>query len=168
MKMTLISTFLLMIFLSSLNAQGKFENTLSYDEALGSPTANIADLEWIAGHWTGKAFGGTVEEIWSPPLGGSMMATFKLVVDNQVAFYEIETISEMDGSLILRLKHFNDQLVGWEEKEETVDFKLVGMSDDAVYFDGFTFKRISADHMDVYVRIREGETAEEMKFSYHK
>ena len=49
-----------------------------------SPQATMADVEWIQGHWTGEALGGQVEEIWSPPLGDSMMGSFKLVHDGKV------------------------------------------------------------------------------------
>ena len=61
---------------------------------MSSPKGSINEVAWIAGHWQGKAFGGIVEETWSPPLGGSMMCVFKLVVESEVRFYEIVTISE--------------------------------------------------------------------------
>jgi hypothetical protein len=41
-----------------------------------------------------------------------MMATFKLVIDNKVSFYEIEIIREIEDSLILQLKHFGGDLKG--------------------------------------------------------
>ena len=68
----------------------------------------LENIRWIAGNWKGEAFGGITEENWSEPSGGSMMATFKLISDGKVNFYEIETISEENNSLILRLKHFGN------------------------------------------------------------
>lgn len=149
-------------------AQDSFENVLQFDEATGSPKADLTAVAWIAGHWRGEALGGVVEEIWSSPLGGSMMASFKLVVDDQVKFYEIETIMQHGETLILKLKHFSSSLHGWEEKEETVDFKLVKVTDNKVFFDGMTFEKVSDGEMNVYVVIGDEGKKQEAKFSYKK
>ncbi len=85
-----------------------------------SPLASIDQVAWIAGHWKGEAFGGITEEIWSPPQAGSMMASFRLINKGVVSFYEIEIIREINGSLVLELKHFNNDLKGWETKDEVV------------------------------------------------
>ena len=45
------------------------------------------------------------------------MASFKLIIDNKVSFYEIEIIREVNNTLILQLKHFNNDLKGWETKD---------------------------------------------------
>ena len=95
------------------------------------------------------------------------MATFRLIVDNKVSFYEIETITEENGTLILRLKHFHSDLKGWEEKDETIDFPLVKLEADRAYFEGLTFEKISDNEMNVYVMIGNGDgKAEEVKFAY--
>src|SRR5690606_41748043 len=104
LSITLISTYRF--------GQGNFEHTLQYSEAAGSPGAVFADVAWIAGHWKGKAMGGEIEEVWTPPMGGSMMGSFKFVADGKVIFYELETITEEDKTLILRLKHFGGDLKG--------------------------------------------------------
>lgn len=143
-------------------------HTLELSEGQSSPVASLSDVHWIQGHWTGEALGGQVEEIWSPPLGESMMGSFKLVQDGKVKFYEIITISEVGQTLIMRLKHFDPQLKGWEEKDETVDFKLVKLSPGKVFFDGLTFERISENEMNVYVRFESDEQHSEGKFNYHR
>ncbi|MBT8270774.1 MAG: hypothetical protein KJO25_01890, partial [Bacteroidia bacterium] len=94
----------------------------------------LENISWIAGNWTGKAFGGTVEENWSEPNGDSMMASFRLIRDNKVIFYEIEIIREIENSLILQLKHFNNDLKGWETKDETIDFPLIAVYENKVVF----------------------------------
>jgi hypothetical protein len=150
-------------------AQDNTEFTLTYDSLVGSPKATLEDVAWISGYWKGEAFNGEVEEIWSSPLGNSMVASFKLVVDDMVKFYEIETITEKSGTLILQLKHFHSDLKGWEEKDETVDFPLVKVNESRVYFDGMTFEKVSDNEMNVYVRIKQtDDVPEEMKFNYHK
>ena len=144
------------------------KHTLSLQEGIDSPKASLRDISWIAGHWRGEAFGGITEEIWSPPLGGSMMAVFKHVKDDKVTFYEIIVITEEEGSLILKLKHFHKNLKGWEEKDETVDFPLVKIESDKVYFDDFTFEKISDNEINVYVVIGKTGEEEEVKFEYKK
>lgn len=147
----------------------KEANTMNLDEKAGSPKASLSDIEWIQGHWQGEAFGGITEEIWTPPLGNSMMCAFKLVVNNQVKFYEITTITEEEGSLMLRLKHFHGDLKGWEEKDVTQDFRLVKVTKNKVYFEGFTFERISKNEINMYVMISNNDgKQEETKFSYRR
>ena len=148
--------------------QDKFENALRIDETAGSPKADLSAVAWIAGHWKGEALGGIAEEIWTPPLGGSMMAAFKLSVNDQVKFYELETIVEEGDTLILRLKHFSSKLHGWETKDETVDFKLVKVTRDKVYFDGMTFENVNDDEMNVYVIVGDEGQEQETKFNYRK
>ena len=159
---------LLLFFATSLKAQENFSNTMTLQPGEKSPEATLEDIAWIQGHWRGEAFGGITEEIWTPPLGGSMMCAYKLVVDGEVDFYEIVTISEIGNTLILRLKHFHKDLKGWEEKDETVDFPLVKVSKDKMFFDGFTFEKISENEMNVYVDIGGKEGKKEMKFNYKR
>jgi hypothetical protein len=142
--------------------------TLEFPKNGTSPQATLSDVQWIQGHWTGEALGGQAEEIWSPPLGESMMGSFKLVQDDKVKFYEIITISETEQTLIMRLKHFDAELKGWEEKDETVNFKLVKLNPGKVFFDGLTFERINENEMNVYVRFESDEQDSEGKFNYHR
>lgn len=152
----------------SISAQNIFPNTMSLDSLAGSPRASLDDIAWIQGHWQGEAMGGIMEEIWSSPLGGSMMGAFRLIVDDEVRFYEFVTISEEDNSLMLRLKHFHSDLKGWEEKDETVDFPLVKITENKVYFDGFTIEKVSDNEMNVYVIIGSKDNRQEAKFRYKR
>ncbi|MBD0779246.1 hypothetical protein HPE56_15705 [Maribacter sp. ANRC-HE7] len=151
-------------------SMGSFsQHTVSFTETSGAPKATLDDVAWIAGHWKGEAFGGVAEEIWSPPLGDSMMFVFKLVTDGKVHFYEVGHIQQRDETLILQLKHFHGSLKGWEEKDETVDFKLVKMEDHTIYFDDFTIERISENEINMYVVVDDGQGAsEEVKFNYKR
>ncbi len=97
-----------------------------------------------------------------------MMCAFKLVVNSKIKFYEITTITEEKETLILRLKHFHGNLKGWEEKEVTQDFRLVEISKHSVYFEGFTFERISENEISIYVVIGPEGEQEEVKFNYNR
>ena len=98
-----------------------------------------------------------------------MMATFKLIVEGKVQFYEIEVIREIEDSLILQLKHFDSDLKGWETKNETVDFPLIEITETKVVFEGMTFEKVSSNEMNVYVDIEnENGSVETVKFNYKK
>lgn len=143
-------------------------NTIKFDETISSPKANLSQVSWIQGHWKGEAFGGITEEIWSPPLGDSMMFSFKLVSNGKVVFYELGGIREVDNTLIFQLKHFGNDFKSWEEKDETVDAKLVKIEDNRVYFDQFTFEKISDSEINIYVVVEDNGNTEEVKFNYKK
>ncbi|MCP3915664.1 MAG: hypothetical protein GY711_08925 [bacterium] len=130
------------------------------------PAARIGDVAWIAGSWTGEAFGGTFEEVWTPPTGGSMLGLFKLKRDGRPWMYEIQVIVEEEGSLVLKLKHFSAELHGWEEKDAFVSFPLVKIEDGVAQFDGLTFRRDGPDRMQVHLAVeRNGERdTEEMMY----
>lgn len=144
------------------------QNTKQLKAGETSPNASLDDLGWIEGHWRGEALGGIAEEIWSPPLGGSMMFSFKMVHEGKVTFYELGHIQQLDSTLILQLKHFNGNLSGWETKEQTVDFKLVALEKDKVYFEGLTMEKINADEIRVYVVMKDGDKTEELVFNYRR
>lgn len=128
----------------------------------------LENITWISGTWHGEAFGGKTEEIWSEPSGGSMMATFKLINEGKITFYEIEIIREIENSLVLQLKHFNNDLKGWETKDETVDFPLKYITKTKVVFEGMTFEKVSEHEMNIYVDIKENDKVEIVKFNYKK
>jgi hypothetical protein len=95
-----------------------------------------------------------------------MMGPFKLVVENEVQFYEIETISEENGTLVFRLKHFHRDLKGWEKKDKTIDFVLVKVMENKVYFTGMTIEKVSDNEINIYVAIEDNGSTTEEKFSY--
>lgn len=144
------------------------QETLQLSEGQTSPNASLKDVAWIPGHWQGEAFGGLAEEIWSEPMGGSMMFVFRLVKDNEVSFYEVGHIQEVDNSIILQLKHFDKNLRGWEEKDETVDFRLVKLEKNKAYFEGFTIEKVSENQMNIWVLIESKNSAEEVLFAYKR
>ena len=165
----LVLTSIILLFSLNGIAQESNSNTLKFTKDSISPKATLADVSWIQGHWKGEAFGGIIEEIWSPPLGDSMMFQFKLIVENKVVFYEFGGIREENGTLRLQFKHFHGDFKGWEEKDEIQDYKLVKIEKNRVYFEDFTFEKISDTEINLYVVIENKDgTSEEMKFNYKK
>ena len=145
------------------------QNIRSLASGAKRPAASIADVAWMAGQWEGEGLGGRSIETISPPVAGQMAGHFQQVKDGKISFYEIYQFVEKDGSLLLRLKHFNPDLTGWEEKGVTVDFPLVAIDKDGAYFDGLTMRRTGPDRMESFVRIRQKDgTTREAAFRFRR
>ncbi|MEP1445654.1 MAG: DUF6265 family protein [Paraglaciecola sp.] len=143
-------------------------NTEYLAAGASSPIASIEEVDWISGYWQGEIWGGQFEEVWSKPVAGSMMASFKFTENDQVKFYELLTISEHQGSLLLQLKHFSEDLKGWEEKDQSMNFKLVRLTDNAAFFEGYTYKLINDNEIHVYVVIENDGKKQETKFVFKR
>jgi hypothetical protein len=65
-------------------------------------TKGIASLGWLAGSWqTSRKDGASVEENWTRPLGGTMLATGRQVEHGETVFFEFLRIEERkDGALV--------------------------------------------------------------------
>lgn len=161
-----MKSFVFLLVLAAISC--KAQNTMSLEEGETSPKATLEEISWMEGHWKGEAFGGITEEIWSPPLGGSMMFSFKLVVEGEVNFYELGHIRQLDETLVFELKHFGGDLKGWEEKDEVQRFKLIKVAESRLYFEGFTFEKVSDNEINIYGLIHQGDKEEEVKFNYKK
>jgi hypothetical protein len=62
--------------------------------------ATIADVAWIGGVWIGGT-ATTVEERWTPPAGGSMLAISRTIrANNVMSAFEFLCIVERDGGLV--------------------------------------------------------------------
>ena len=133
-----------------------------------SPAATVADVAWLQGHWKGNALGGQAEEMWTPPQDGVMLGMFRLIRDRKPSFYELLTMAEDQGTLVLNLKHFEPNLTSWEEKAESQRFRLVAKEPDRLLFEGMTFVRTSADAMTVYVATGEPGKMTELRFDYRR
>ena len=129
-------------------------NTVRLAEGAPRPQAKIAGVAWLSGRWQGEGLGGSVEESWAEPAGGSMVGYFRLVRDGKPVFYEIMTLLEVEGTLELRLKHVNPDMTGWEEKADFVTFKLAKIEADTAYFSGLTFRRVQPDRVEIYLALR--------------
>lgn len=165
-----IILILIIIFVSQIYSQRNVtENILTFGEEKISPVATIEDVKWIAGHWQGEALGGIAEEIWSPPKAGTMMGMFRLIKNETINFYEFFFIKEKDSSLVLKLRHFNPDMTGWEERDKWQQYKLVKLGEEEVCFDGLTIRKFAADELHVFVTMKKKDgTLTELSFYYQR
>lgn len=157
---------------AALRAQTPYtEHTLHVDVGAPSPVRpalGLASLEWLSGQWQGDGLGAVAEEAWLPAAGGAMVGTFRLVDAGRVRFYELVTLVEEDGSLVMRLKHFHPDLVGWEERAERVEFPLLRADGETFWFDGLTMQRVAADELHVWVALEQSGKVQEALFAYRR
>ena len=142
--------FILFILSLSLNAQSK-----------------IDQLNWLQGSWTTEKWGGTAEEYWSPPNGNTVIGMFRLVVDDKVEFTEHFMLSEEEGEPILKLRHFNGDFTGWEEKDEYLTFSFVEMGENYLQLKGLRFELLDTGQLKVMLKMMNKgvENTEEFLFS---
>lgn len=134
-------------------------------------TATIDDLAWIAGTWVCEIWGGTFEEFWTPPRGGSMMGVGRHLENGRTAFMEFLTIEQSTSGLTMWI------IVGSPSKGERkgIPFVLAGTSERSAVFENkehefpsrISYSWISEGKMDcVLDGVKSGECChEEFHFS---
>lgn len=154
----------------SLAQEKSASKTIKLEQGAPPATAKIADMAWLSGRWVGEGLGGTVEEVWSPPLGRGMMGMFRLVKNDKLIFSEHCQLSEVDGSLLLKIKHFDSELKGREEKDVSAKFPLVKLAANEAFFDGLTMKRSDPKALTIWVAIKNKKTGvvREEEFRYRR
>ena len=153
-KLVFIVVFL---FTSSGSVSATEDQTLevrTLGDGQQSPEATILDIAWLAGRWSGSGLGGLSEEVIAPAVDGQMMGMFRQTNSKgEIIFYEFYLFTEVEDSIVLRIKHFSSELKGWEEKDDYVEFPLVAIEKNAVYFSGLTYALSDEDTLLSAVRV---------------
>jgi hypothetical protein len=140
--------------------------------------ATVDQLAWVAGAWTGTLGDRTIEQHWSAPLAGSIIAMYRSIRDNRPTLYELLAIEQDGDGVVLRIKHFapGRGLVGQEAKDESVNHALVQIEGRTAVFEGaaagspvrITFTSPDADSLTIVVaRQREGKPVS-TEFKYRR
>ena len=141
--------------------------------AAATPPTSLTDLAWIAGDWMGGEGDTLIHEQWSTPEADDMMGMFRLIESGRIVFYEFMTITQEDSGPILRIKHFDSGLVGWEEKGESIVFRLSETGDQRAVFETekngqierLIFQRIRDE---LVVTLEKPATATSSEFRYQR
>lgn len=117
---------------------------------------------WLIGTWSGPGFGGTFEEVWSPPDSkGTMMGMFRYIDgEDNVQFYEFWLLD----STGMKLKHFNPDFSGWEEKSDFVDFEMIEVTDKKVALNGLSYELLASGELEIKLRLKNGEAVKNHVF----
>jgi hypothetical protein len=155
--------------LGAVDAHSAESRVLTLEKGAKRGRGSIQDVAWMTGHWTGEALGGTAEEWWSPPMGDSMLGAFRVVKNGRVMFSELMSITEENGTLVFRVKHFDRDLKGREEKGDFVEFPFIRVEGRAAFFDGITYRQENAGALSAWVRVQSGKgEAQELAFAYRR
>ncbi|MFX0151711.1 MAG: DUF6265 family protein [Candidatus Hodarchaeota archaeon] len=88
----------------------------------------------LIGNWYGKIGDDIVEESWSTPAANSIMGMFRWIKDAKIYFYEFIVIDKTEEKIKLKIKHFNSDFTGWEEKADFVYYVLKEVTDSKIIF----------------------------------
>ena len=62
---------------------------------------DLAQLDWLAGHWEGTFGGQSFESHYTSSRGGMILSVSKQVTDGRVTLFELERFVEREGEIIL-------------------------------------------------------------------
>ena len=99
----------------------------------------LKPLAFLTGRWTSETPAEIQEENWSPIIGDSMTGSFRVIENGKPVFYEYWAV-ELDEAgtgkpqPMLKLKHYNAGLKGWEEKDASTKMPLVSSAENDVVF----------------------------------
>jgi len=150
---------------------GHAQETRVATENQESPPASLADMRWLVGHWRGVGIGGApAVENWLPATGPTMVGTFiQQTSEGDIRFTEHMYLMEEEGSLVLRLKHFNADLTAWEDKEGMASFRLLEIGDCAAYFHALTLRCDGEGGLTVAVRMQSDKPEpQELLFQFRR
>jgi hypothetical protein len=74
---------------------------------LAGPPAKVTDLAWMTGTWSAPLGPSTLEENWIAPANGSIASMVRMTGPNGVAMWEVITIEEKDGSLVMNIQQWD-------------------------------------------------------------
>jgi hypothetical protein len=106
--------------------------------------ATIADVSWIAGVWIGGT-SSSVEERWTPPSGGAMLALSRTMRNGAMSAFEFLCIVERTGGLVYQAMP--------NARTPATDFTLTRFTADSA-----TFENPSHDYpkMVTYAKLPDG------------
>ena len=140
--------------------------------------ATIDQLSWVAGAWTGTLGERTIEQHWSAPVGGSIIAMYRSIQNNKATLYELLAMEQEGDGVSLRIKHFapGAGLVGQEAKDESANHALVKLEDRLAVFEGgsaaspvrITFRNPDPNSLNITVERNRNGAPVSTEFKYRR
>ena len=148
--------FLLLFMTSQSSYENLTEHTLKASVGDEAAQAELSQFRFLQGAWSGTGFGANCDEMWSAPAGDCMLGTFRMVKDGRLKFTEFCMIQkDANGGVALRLKHFNPDFGGWEEKDKYVSFPLIKVEKNKACFGGLTYALQPDGSLKIWVAMKQ-------------
>ena len=106
--------------------------TLAASSGFAGPPADIEQLSWMTGNWAGNLGPNQLEENWISTEGNSLMAAVRMTGADATSMFEVITIEEVDGSLVLHLQQFDPGFV--PRTESAMEMELAEITPNSVSF----------------------------------
>lgn len=100
------------------------------------PPAKITDLAWMTGTWSAPLGPNTLEENWTTATNGNIASMVRMSGPNGVSMWEVITIEEKDGSLMMNIQQWNAGFVPRAPVAQKME--LVEIGDKRVKFKAVT------------------------------
>jgi len=97
---------------------------------------SVEELSWLTGSWEGPINGNILEETWLEPRAGTIIALVRMTNELGTDFVEIIHIKELNGTLELHLKLFDNALSPTTPKAHK--FELTKIDKDYISFKGIS------------------------------
>ena len=97
-----------------------------------------------------------------------MLGIYRHLTDEESNFSEFIQLKEEDGTVKLRLKHFNPDLSGWEEKDDYVEFPLVAVETGRAEFKGLIYEQLDNGGMKVTLTLHDKEKTWQEVFNFQR
>ena len=94
---------------------------------------DLSNMKWVIGSWKSQSENEELEEYWYPHMGDAMVGWFRWKRGESIFLYEFMLFQQVEKKVILKIKHFDGKLEGWENKNAWVEYQAWSSNDDAVY-----------------------------------
>ncbi len=90
------------------------------------PPAEIEALSWMTGNWAGALGQNQLEENWIAVEGSSIAAMVRMTGSDATSMFEMITIEEEAGSLVLHIQQFNPGFVPRTPAAQKMELSEIG------------------------------------------
>ena len=113
------------------------------------PAASIEQLDWMTGNWAGNLGPNQLEENWIASECNSLMAAVRMTGNDATSMFEMITIEEAEGSLVLHIQQWDPGFV--PRTESAMEMELTEITGNSVSFvnvSGFGMPTLGYSHPD--------------------
>ena len=144
---------LLLVLCVSCSVGANAQAVLKTDPEASPFPAQLNVLDGLAGQWMGDSVNGPMEAVFSEARFGQIIGHITYWNDKGFRLIELCSYAERDGSIVYKVKHFNPAFEAREEKEVSVERRLLDYKDGMAYFEDMSVA-LDGDKLTIYFDLR--------------